>query len=369
MYSSKLVTTLKALRDHEMERLDQFLRSPYFNPEYATPELQGLWHYLRQGLHGPEEAYFGRDRVYGAVFGSDTMYKSKLEKLMSQLYGLVRRFLVFEQIQAGMTESRELLHLLDALAERRMGPQFNLVHKKLKTLSREQPADSSQYFYEYFSLEKKVIDFQMIDNNRRTDLQLPELHFHLDAYYLLQKLEMACQLLTRHVFIVPTDYGNRLHYLDLLIAELDDAHRQMPIIALYLGAYRLLKSLVEQDTEEYFEQFNELLDRHRSAISRQQESILQTLNRNYILHKYQKVSHDYLPQVFHTYRKHLEAGLLYRDGLILPSLFSNIVSLGLRQGEIKWVFRFIQEHRDRLLGLGDSDILVQYNLALYYFYT
>ncbi len=369
MYNSKLVTTLKSLKEEELERLDLFLRSPYFNPEYNQLDLHHLWNYLRKGLTDEKEEYFDRATVYHAVFEQQQVYKSKLEKLMSQLYAQLRSFLIYEQIQAGMSESHELLHLLEAFGERRLTKQFDLAHKKLQKLSATSSFDSSEYLYEYFSLEKKVASFQIIDNNRRTNLKLPDLHFHLDAYYLLQKLELACQLLNRHIFIVPTKYGDSLKHLDLMISQLSEKHQQIPILALYLGAYQLLKSLVDDSETDYFETFNELLDKYRKNISYEQEKILQTFNRNYIVHKYQKVSHSYLPQVFQLYREHLAAGFMYQDGLILLSSFTNIVISGLRYGEIDWVFNFIQEHRNRLLGLKNADIVIQYNLAQYYFYA
>ncbi len=369
MYNSKLVTTLQSLTADELVRVGQFLQSPYLNPDPNNQDLHNLWNYLSQGLADTSEEYFDRQKVYAAVFQHDEVYKSKLEKLMSQLYAQVRKFLIYEQIESGMSESRELLYLLEAFGERRLSKQFDLVYKKLKAVSKTNPADSAAYLYEYFTLEQKIAEFQLIDNNRRTDLNLPELHFHLDSYYLLQKLELACQLLTRHVFIVPTEYGNRLKYLDLLISELSEEHQEIPIIALYIGAYQLLKSIVDTEETDYFDHFNKLLEKYRDNISHEQQKILQTLNRNYIVYKYQKVSFSSLPQVFNLYRKHLEAGLLYQDKYILPSLFSNIVIFGLRYGEIDWVLRFIQEHRDRLLGLKDSKIVVQYNLAQYYFYT
>ncbi len=369
MYSSQLVLTLKTLREEELQQFDRYLHSPYFHSRSLRPELLQLWQYLRRGLARRSANYFTKEKVYIHLFPDSPGVKSKLEKLMSRLYGLLKSFLVVQQMEEHTGEGQKQLFLLKAFSQRQLQSSFEQQYRKLQTKQEENKSHwNSAYFYDQFLIQSQITAIQSLYSNRKGDLNLPNTHFHLDLYYLVVKLEYAFQLLNRDMFVFPIDKSESLHLLDTLIPQLSDRYLDVPIVQLYLSAYQFLQVFYESEGEKQQIRFNGLLEQYAEEISYTQLQILQTLNRNYYVYRYQKGDTNFLAPTFQLYQSHLQQGFLYAQDQILPGMLSNIVTIGLRNKDYDWVYQFLLDHQHRIGGTNRPEIVFQFNLGHYYFY-
>lgn len=368
MYTSQLLLVLRSFQKKEQQHFDRYLHSPYFHDKPPSAELLGLWDYLKQGLEEPQEAYFAKAQVYQALFPGQKVFKSKLEKLMSQLYAEVKNFLVFQQFQKGVNDKKKRLYLLAAFNERKLKGHFQQLYDKINKTKSDQDLHWETHFFEdQFFIEREMNTFQSFFRNRETDLNLANTHFYLDLFFLVKKLEYALQLLARNLFVFPVDATESLQVLEELIPHLPPKYTELPIVQLYLRAYHLLQSFYEAESEIHYQQFTSLLQKHEANIPFEQLRSLQTFNRSYLTAKYKKDSPSYLAPLFTLYQCHLSRGFLYQKDQIFPGTLANIVLLGLRHKAYDWVHQFLQDHKNKIGGTPTPNIVFQYNLGQYFF--
>ena len=368
MNSSQLLLVLRSFQEEDLIQFEQFLHSPYFYDKKPVSGLFRLWQYLREGLSDKEAAYFDKQRVYKTLFPQKKVFKGKLEKLMSQLYGQVKSFLIFQQQQRQMGEKTKLLHLMAAFSDRKLGSPFNQVYRKIRKMQPEAEFNwGTNFFYEQFLVQSKITEFQSLYNNRKTDLNLPNTHFYLDLYFLVLKLEYAFQLLARDLFIIPVNSSESLELLNAIVPVLPPKYLEIPVVRLYLEAYKLLQFFYQEEGEKHHSRFNQLLEEYADEMPYEQQKALQTLNRNYSVFKYQSGDPLYLERTFRLYQEHLSLGFLYQDNQILPGTLSNIVLIGLRNKAFDWVYHFLFAHKNCIGGTTNPEIVFQYNMGQYYF--
>lgn len=364
MINSKLLKIIELLRKEEFKQFDLFLRSPYFNNGKQSEDVKKLWQYLCQQISRRQKGVFEKSKVYGIIFPQEAPITQKLEKLMSRLTLLLTNFIIQQQER---DEKSNLLALSSFFGERKAHGLFNQSIKKFRVTQKKDSARNVNSYYQNYLLERQINKFQSLYNDRKTDVNLPAIHQSLDIYYLICKLEHATQLLANHLFLVPTDLGESLVTLDYLLPHIEERYLNQPVIQLYYRAFKLLKNYHQEEDDDYLN-FNELLNAHGQKVSEMQRKALQAINRSYCVSKYLKGDRSYLPKAFALYQNHLSQGWLYYESKLLPGSLFNIVIVGLRLGQFEWVYQFLQNHRDRIAGTDTPEIILNYNLAHYYFY-
>ena len=138
MYSSQLLLVLRSFEKKELKLFEAFLHSPYFHHKKINSSLLALWEYLYKGLHKKGVDYFDKPRVYEHLFPQQDFAINKLEKLMSQLYSLVKDFLVVQATLRDSTPEQKLRHLLNTFSQRELQGPAAQVYRKLKKLPQQE---------------------------------------------------------------------------------------------------------------------------------------------------------------------------------------------------------------------------------------
>ncbi|MEL6867510.1 MAG: hypothetical protein AAFP19_24000, partial [Bacteroidota bacterium] len=120
MHSSQLLIVLKSFNRKDITQFDRYLHSPYFHNKKLSQDLLTFWNYIKNGLHKKDAGYFGKQQVAQALFPQQSPNKSKIEKLMSQLYTQIKQFLITQQMRKELRPSKATLYLLQALSERKL---------------------------------------------------------------------------------------------------------------------------------------------------------------------------------------------------------------------------------------------------------
>lgn len=366
MKTSKLVETLKCLHPEEIARLELFLAAAYFHGHDPDEPILALCRYLTRFHPAYDQAGLEREQVYCALFPGETVVRSRLEKLMTRLLKEVRRFIAFEMQRQETTETD--LELLTArfLRERNHFPEYERLIKNLRSHLEQQGIRDVDYFQRLYRLEEEYCSYRTWFNNRKTDLNLAPAIQALDTYFLLARLEYVVLYLSQ-AKTVPLPLEHSLFFM----ADIEPLlHRPpfdtVPLLQIYFAAYRLLAG--DPADPEVFLHFTTLLQAHERVIPTEKNKDFQALARNYCIREFNRGNETFFKIAFDLYKLHLEKGYLYRNGMLQAVIVKNLVSMGLRMHEHDWVFRFLEDHRHRIMGITHPEEAYRFNLAVYYFH-
>ncbi len=365
MNNSKLVEILGALSSHELTRLGRFLQSPYYQASPLPDDEWRLFDLLRNQLLGDQEPNWDKEAVFAEVFPDMAFVKGKLEKKMSALFKQVQRFIIQEQIHRNQSSFEESMALAQFYRGKNLLRLYHITFAALQKAHAKVSRRDKSFYYNEFQVFLEIAEFKSLQNNRNEDLSLPATLNSLDVYYLVTKLEYAYGLLSLREFQTPIDARESLELLESVTQHLENSsYLKVPLIETYHTAI-----LVLQDTEDEsaFNRLRQLLDEHRNTIPHIDEKALRALCRNYCVHRFNRGEQAYLEMAYNFYREDLERGLLYYNDGLTPGLMRNVAAIGLKQKQYDWVLNFLQNHRQRILGVENPEEIYQFNLAHYYF--
>lgn len=345
MLNRKLLEVLKRLDKTQNRRLRVFLSSPYFNAGSLAGEVIRLCDYILE--HDAEENHpaLAKEAVFQIFFpGRPYPEKSKspLDNISSELFRLVRKFMV----QAEMEAEQEDIYQFLAMARfyRKYGLEDRF-WQNMQAARKAQEASSlrdAQHYYHQFLIEEEEVAFRGLYNTFEDDTNLNTSQHNLDLFYSILKLEYACAL----------RYQN-------MVAQLEPAYQdvlQETILALTQpGApldvptnqiYHLILRLLDKPAEPgLLEELDTLLEQNQAQISLERFRNFKAYYRVFWIQRYRLAGDKQtLQRAFDIYREHLEQGHFYFDGMIQVFQFRNLVSIGLRLGKADWVKKFLDEH-------------------------
>lgn len=366
MQGSKLIRLIETFDQKALERLRLFVYSPYFNNGPKSELIQQLFQLIYEAAPGFSKEKVLKARVYAAIFPDEVVVKGKLEKLMTQLLGLVMDFIATEYSPARQKESARLLVQMQFFKEQELSNQFEIAVKKLNQVLAKRQFQDRDFFYDKFRLEQELVDYYGQQNSRTEDLNLPATLKQLDIYYLTAKLEYSIWLLSQNIHI-PLDLEDSLILLEKVVPFIErESYLNLPILRIYHQAFLLLHKH-DQDNHQEFTNLKHLLAEYGDEIDPEQLKALQTLLRIHAIGHCNRGNDTYLPEAFQLYQNHLNLGYLYHDGKLFPGTVRNVVVLGLRMGEADWVYDFLQIHQDKITATQHPEEVYHFNLANYYF--
>ena len=99
MRNTFLVETLKWLSPEDMENLSLFVQSDFHNRSNAKAEIIRLFAFLKTQYPAFNEDEIEKDKVYQFIYPNTHRIASKLEKLISDLYKIVKDYLLWKHYQ------------------------------------------------------------------------------------------------------------------------------------------------------------------------------------------------------------------------------------------------------------------------------
>jgi len=363
MQSTKLVLILKTLHSDELSRLEKFIRSPYFTDIKQRMKVQELFNLLQKEYPHFNRPGFDKEFLFEKLYQGESFSASKLDKLMSRLLRLIKKFIVTEQIYRD--EAGQQLILSRYYREHQLIRPFQQNAQLLKKKQSGIDAKDKNFYLNRFLLEREIADFESLFNVRKENLNLPETLESLDAFYLVAKLEYTCHLLSQQSSAIPLPIKDSLlnddHFTLLL------KHRTQNVEPLILAYYQAYLILSAEDGLQAYTSLRKTLATHVNEIPFEQMKALQVICRNFCAQQYNQGDRSYLDELFKLYKEHLENGYLYYNEGLRPSTIKNIMTLGLKLQQFDWVYTFLESHKKRIVGTTHQEDIYQFNLALYYF--
>lgn len=358
MRKTKLVHVLKNLNARERSRLRELVSSSFFN---KNDKVRRLCEYVMK--YGPafEDANLDKKMVYTAVFGNENSYDElKLNNVISDLLQLAYDLLALLQYEQQPQLRQDLL--LSQLLERDLATvHFDQQAQKFRqNISREGFQSFDHFYHEYRYYDQ--LDQYSLSQARRYDEGLQYKSDSLDQYYIVNKLRIACDMLSRNAVV---NAGYQCHFLNEITGyyhQNELALQTLPVVNVYMQTLQLLRG---QREELYFEWKN-LLGAHHRLFPASELRILYNYGLNYCVRKINSGVTSFYREIFDLYLLLLEHKIIFKNGMLTQWTFVNIATSGIRLGEFAWTENFIQNYKIYLLPEARNNV-VNYCLASVYY--
>ena len=365
MKQSKLLNTIGALNKMEFRDLKKFMQTPYFVEVKQKKKVLQLFDILRPYYPGFDHKQLEKEKVYQQIFPGSPYSTSKMDRLMTRLLAVVRRFIVFESTLKKMQSGEEDLILARFYSERKLKNDFQNSIRQFETRQNQIQVQTPDFFLNDYLMQVEKSAFAGFYNQRKADLNLPSTLRSLDIFYISSHLQHACSLLTQHLYHVPLELENKLLKYEEITRYIEsNDYLDVPLIAVFYYAFQLLYL---KDDNEIFEKLLEALNKYEDDLPAEQLKAIQTICRSYCVRRCNKGEAQYLPMAFDLYKAHLESGHLYHDNGIFAGKLKNLVTIGLKMKQYDWVYDIINSHRNRIIGTKHPEEVYRFNLSSYYF--
>lgn len=335
----------------ERRRFQRFLDSPYLN---TREDVRVLFSFLSAT---PPAELSDKHTVFTTLFPETPWNDRETRHRMRYVMDCIERFVELEEFQQDRLERGQ--RLLEGYWERKMEAPFRTKYKFLRRRLEKSPYRDAQFHQHNFRLwEAHYNATQTRPDAAHEELQA--MAGHLDLYFILQKLKLACSVVAhQQLYAVTYDLG----LLDPILTYVEDHNLiENPAVAMYFYAFRMLNRSSSSDFYALKERLK--ADTHPFEIGEMKS--LFRLAINFCIKRLNQGEPGFIREVFELYRQALEQRILLEDGILSPFTYKNIVSAGLKLHEYAWVKSFIDDYKADLPEREREDFY-RYNLAEWHF--
>ena len=353
MQQSKIISLLRCLTPKEIRRLDDFLRSPYFD---APADVLALWGVLLPLAPRFPDAQIDRYQVVAQAFpGRPLLTDNEISKLLNALLLLAEQFLAIEDLRRTPADAE--WRVLTAYHRHGLDKNFQGSLRRAQRMLDEMPHRDEQWLHLHYAVTSIAARAQVHNQARAQDQHLQRLSDALDDYYLSTRLRFICERVNRqHILSSAAEAPLQEYDRHLLAAS---AQSQAPSVQLYA---RLLLLLTEGEDSRHFDALLAHIEAHQATLSRDELRELYSYLQNHCIRRVRLGEAHFLRALFDLYQRLIRDGALLENGELSPWKYKNIASVGLQLGEFGWVEDFITRHQP-YLPENFRDSAYAYNLA------
>ncbi|MBR9920577.1 MAG: hypothetical protein GYB31_07035 [Bacteroidetes bacterium] len=360
MQQTKLYGVLSQFDKYEQNRCRKFIQSPYFN---RNEGIEILYERIIKTINGVRRASAEKEKIWKHIHPDKEYDDVRFRKYVSDLLKLVESYLAQEQYE--VNELQKTNFLLASLGERKNEQLVGGSLRKAGKLAKKSNLRSAWFFYQQYVFENNKYRLLFQDRHGSERTNITDISSCLDFFYMSEKIRIKCAALSRQ-------YDEGDHQYDMLfiddiiqhVSDNEDMYEDVPPVIIYYYIYR---SMSEVDKPEHYYSLRSLLDRHGLMFAREEAFWLYTFAINYCVRRINQGKSEFLREYFMLYQDLLKKELIIIDGELAIGHFRNVVTVGLRLGEIDWTESFILNYK-QYLPEEHRENAVTFNLAQLYFY-
>ena len=357
MYKTKLIRLLQTLDTRERTRFRQFVDSPFFNKH---PKIKSLCSHVLSFAPNYDHPQLDRAKVFALLFPKEAYQEGRLNNLISGLLHLLYDFMAQQQFGKEKALQKELL--LRELFARDAYFFVERVGKRFRQLQDQATEKSYDYHLREYALQEQLDRLELSLNRRKFNMHLQTQNDHLDLFYFINKLRLACDMSSRNTVIKAT---YQCHFMEEIRAYLDGRPEimAMPVVQVYCKTLQMLNA---REEETNYQELKSMLHAHGHAFSTEELRTLYNYVLNYCIQKINSGESHYYREILDNYQTMLEKEIIFVNGYLTEWSYKNIITTGIRLREFDWTEQFIHEYRPRLL-LSQQENAFRYNLAAFYY--
>jgi len=358
MKDTKLIKVIEKFSRADMKRLRDFIYSPFFN---KSEKICALFDFIQKYAPDFGHKKFTQEHASTYVFSDKKTDIQAVIKLQSRLFKLVEQF-IYQHLKNNAQPDVELA-LMRFYHKENLISHYNNIHQRARKIQEDYPYKDGIYYHNQYLIETQYRLFLTAKfENSKGDIHHKKVAETLDAFYFSEKLNQFCLMLNRQR-LTNVEYDMVLmdEILDFLSGSI---YEKIPEIAVRQQAVLLLKS-TEKAT--YYKRLKQLLNENGNKLNKMLHRELYTYLENTSRQVFEQAEAQYMA-VFELYEMQLKNGLLYIDGFLLPTVFRNIVTVGLNLEKLDWIEDFLQKNQHKISPeYDDREDVYKYCMAQLYF--
>lgn len=338
MQQGKLISLLKTLSKKELKDFQTYTTSEFFNKNETLIQLiNNLIKYQSQF----ESPKLNRETFFKKHYPTEIFDEQKFRYMQSDLTKLLEDFLAFNQYSKN--EFGQKYFLLESLHERNQDKYFLQELEYIKSINDKSPYRDAEYYFNQHKISELSYQYTSEKRNRAFDTSLQEVIDNLEITYLAKGFRYYCEMINRRN-ILSVEYN--LSFFDEMVKYLENASFDfVPIIRIYRFIHKALTD--PENKPNYYELLSSLKENSK-LYSQSEQRGMYVFAQNYCIKRINQGDKDALKDIFELYKLMVDNELIYEGTFVSQPDFKNIVTTGLRLGEVEWVNGFIGEFRGKL---------------------
>lgn len=349
MSQRKLTEVLSALNSEQIDRLSDFIRSPYFNKNASHA---GLYEYLKS-LHPdfPKNA-ISSESILRQVKGIAN--ENELAINMTRLLDLVEKFLSMEYSHDAILER---IGTLKAYKKLHLNRRFESLSKQIRKELKDRPFCDFDHWWRVHRLEEELEGFNQ-GLLRTPDNTLDVVFETLKTFYLTKKLRYMSEAVKRERLLGTTiETTHKEEVIRFLNGCKPDSDLYL---SLYGGILKMNMERVADKAVPYYHQVKSALMAFQGFVPNDEIMSICVNLQNFCLIQINNGDQNYLHDFFEIVQFRINNNALMAEGLLNPQLFMSIVGVAIKLNEGAWAKDFIGKFRKYLPDVLREDY---YHLA------
>ncbi len=374
MKKSKLLSALKKMKRKEIDRFGDFLQQHHKKDKTAWRVFQ----YVRVYWPNFDDDNLAADCMYQKIYeeplplAPPLLRRNKLKDLQNKFSDLIRLLKDFFLHQKISEESLERdLIWSTILMEQEMYPELSKHHSVLKKRVEENaPQDVSGYLKRLIA--SYLANYRFPEFIQDPDPRLlPDFIEHLDSFYAITRLKLACEMATRKL-VKPDAEANTaaVFPIENLSALLPFSYIQNnPLVIIYTELFALITHKIEGKNEKKsrYKKVEGLFRTNIDRIAPEEQYDIIVFLQNYAAGEIRSGDASYLIILHNLNIFGLEHGAFKKNGVLSANHYTNIINTACRAGALDWAWDFVEVYsslldpaiRENVTKLGKAIILFE----------
>lgn len=374
MYNHSLFELLKSFSKEEINKLSDFIRSPYF---YKGRRLRVLYEELIQYYPLFTHENLNKKYLFKKVNGNDRYNDSTMRNLMNRLQLLVFRFLVLEKFNKMKFINED--YLLKELALKNQAGLFKKNINKIEKSLNELNKINTEYYQKRYLLESNKYNYNVLASSilkkpiaekEFTDLSHGSLNQFL--FFITEILNTYISIHSQKDKFDIKDYENPLCKfidsidLEKIVTDTKMVSRNFFLVEIYFSMYKAFRFF---NNEKYYYEYKRLLVRNSTKLSIDENTEHFTNLINYCISKNRstKKRKIFRPELMTIYELILKKEFYNNDKVTyLPKdLFRNVLLLAIRERDFQWILNFLRKYTPKI-NSRDRENMINYGYSFLY---
>lgn len=353
MKNTKLVALLKKLSSTELRRFHEYTFSPFFN---KNKKVQHLVNILLENAPDFDSMALEKRKVFEKIYTNQQYNELQINNVISDLLQLLYGFLAQQHFSKQTLLQKK--YVLKELFQKDAPQHFEKTIRRYQQLEAKKEEHSFDFFLEKKDFYSQLDQFVQTKIKRQFDENLQLESDYLDLSYFINKLHIACNMISRNTVINANYHCDFLDEI-LVFCKKNNHFENHPALQIYFKTIQMLEGKGEESF--YFDLKKSLVEHYR-IFPKEEIFTLYNYALNFCIKKINSGQDAFYQEILELYKVLLDQKIIFLDGHLSQWTYKNIVTTAIRLKEFEWTENFIYEYQNTLLANERNNALA-YNLA------
>ncbi len=348
MQNTKLINLLKSFSKNEINRFEDFVKSPYYNKNAKVMRLSDTILAFYPDFGSPELI---EEKVFERMFPGEEFDYFKIKNIISDLYQLGLEFIkVIADSKKGIENE---IDLLGELHERKLNTMYAQKEKQIsKNLSNFPIRDESFHYAKYRLAKSNTSHFKFKGSDYSFDLIQNEFDAFLN-YALISFLRHYSKMLTN------SNHGNISFKLEMFDNVWDYVKDKDFADNPQCSIYKKLISLELYKEEKDYRAIIELKDKYKDNLSIEDYFYILLAMNSYCAYRLKLGDEEYYTERFNVFKEIIERKIMIPDNMLFVN-FVSVFTSACMTGNYQWAEKFSNDFKIGITPGEETDNTLNY---------